>query len=197
MALLAEELVEEWLNRQGYFTIRGTKVGVHEIDLLAIRPTADGIECRHLEVQASVNPISYITKVPQEVQRSTGRAAGSAKARDDEELREGVREWVAKKFDHPKKEKLRRILAPGKWSRELVVNAVKHQREIELLSEAGITIRYLPSIVNELKSADFLLDGASGTHLVDLVAMATEITKRDAQPTAPAGRSAGKPASRR
>ena len=33
MALLAEELVEEWLNRQGYFTIRGIKFGVHEIDL--------------------------------------------------------------------------------------------------------------------------------------------------------------------
>lgn len=182
MALLAEELVEEWLNRQGYFTIRGTKVGVHEIDLLAIRPTADGIECRHLEVQASVNPISYITKVPQEVQRNTGRAAGSARIRDDKELREGVREWVAKKFDHPKKVKLRHLLATGNWSRELVVNAVKHQREIEILSEAGITIRYLPTIVCELKSGNFLLDGASGTHLVDLVAMATLSMQRDAHP---------------
>jgi hypothetical protein len=36
MALLAEEIVEEWLNRNGYFTIRGIKLGVHEIDLLAI-----------------------------------------------------------------------------------------------------------------------------------------------------------------
>lgn len=26
MALLAEEIVEEWLNRQGYFTIRGIKM---------------------------------------------------------------------------------------------------------------------------------------------------------------------------
>jgi len=25
MALLAEELVEEWLNRQGFFTIRGLR----------------------------------------------------------------------------------------------------------------------------------------------------------------------------
>lgn len=36
MALLAEELVEEWLNRNGFFTIRGIKLGVQEIDLLAI-----------------------------------------------------------------------------------------------------------------------------------------------------------------
>jgi len=37
MALLAESLVDEWLNRQGFFTIRGVKHGVGEIDLLAIR----------------------------------------------------------------------------------------------------------------------------------------------------------------
>jgi hypothetical protein len=37
MALLAEEIVEEWLNRHGYFTICGIKMGVHEIDLLAVK----------------------------------------------------------------------------------------------------------------------------------------------------------------
>lgn len=37
MALLAEEIVEEWLNRLGFFRIRGVKIGVHEIDLLAVR----------------------------------------------------------------------------------------------------------------------------------------------------------------
>jgi hypothetical protein len=35
VALLAEELVEECLIRQGYFTNRGIKVGVHEMDILA------------------------------------------------------------------------------------------------------------------------------------------------------------------
>ena len=73
MALLAEEIVEEWLNRQGYFTIRGIKLGVHEIDLLAIRPGPTRLECRHIEVQASVRPISYITRVPVETQKATGR----------------------------------------------------------------------------------------------------------------------------
>ena len=38
MALLAEALVEEWLNRTGYFTIRGIKAGNDEIDLLATDP---------------------------------------------------------------------------------------------------------------------------------------------------------------
>src|SRR3954462_5142122 len=101
MALLAEELVEEWLNRMGYFTIRGLKLGVHEIDLLAVRPGESGLECRHLEVQASVRPVSYVTRVPKEIQKATGRAAGSAKTRTDDELRQGIKEWVHKKFDYP------------------------------------------------------------------------------------------------
>jgi Holliday junction resolvase-like predicted endonuclease len=52
MALLAESLVEEWLNRDGYFTIRGLKHGVGEMDLLAIRPEPEGkIVGMHVEVQ--------------------------------------------------------------------------------------------------------------------------------------------------
>lgn len=172
MALLAEELVEEWLNRQGYFTIRGVKLGVHEMDLLAIRPTGEGLECRQLEVQASVRPVSYITRVPIEVQRRTGRAAGSAKTRGDEELRQGIREWVGKKFDHPDKRRLRRVLAAGAWSRELVVHVVKHERELELIEQAGIKVRRLIDIVADLKKGGLVLDGAAGAHLVDLVAMA-------------------------
>jgi hypothetical protein len=34
MALLAEQIVEEWLTRQGYFTIRGLKIGVEQHPLL-------------------------------------------------------------------------------------------------------------------------------------------------------------------
>ncbi len=42
MALLAESLVEEWLNRQGFFTIRGIKQRISEIDLLAVPPPMPG-----------------------------------------------------------------------------------------------------------------------------------------------------------
>jgi hypothetical protein len=172
MALLAEELVEEWLNRQGYFTIRGIKLGVHEMDLLAIRPSPEGFECRHLEVQASVRPIGYVTKVPREVQRATGRASGSSKARTDAELLDGVREWVEKKFTEPAKAALRAKLAPGPWSRELVAHVVKYEHELELIEASGVRVHRLTDIVRELKRGDLLLQGAAGAHLLDLVAMA-------------------------
>lgn len=172
MALLAEELVEEWLNRQGYFTIRGVKLGVHEIDLLALR-LRDGVpECRHIEVQASVNPVSYITNVPRDVQRGTGRASGSAKHRSDDELRQGIAEWIEKKFDHPPKVRLRARLCDRAWTRELVVHKVKHDRELELMEEAGILVRRLSDIVGEIKhGSSNVLEGASGANFVDLVSM--------------------------
>jgi hypothetical protein len=174
VALLAEQLVEEWLNRQGYFTIRGIKVGVHEMDLLAIRTTPNGFECRHVEVQASMRPVSYITRVPLAVQKATGRSATSSKTRSDDELREGVREWIAKKFDHEAKQSIRTQLAPGPWSRELVVHKVHHAQELELMAKAGITVHQLARVVGDLKENRLMLAGAAGAHLSDLVALAEE-----------------------
>jgi hypothetical protein len=120
MALLAEELVEEWLNRKGYFTIRGIRLGVHEIDLLAVRlKGTEPTECRHIEVQASMNPKSYISKVPVADQRKGHRP--NSILRSDEQLSIGVQEWVHKKYRTPKKVKLMQRLYDGPWTSELVV----------------------------------------------------------------------------
>ena len=75
MAFLAETLVDEWLNRQGYFTVRGLKDGVSEIDLLGVRPGPKGLEACHVEVQASFRPVGYITPITKE------DLAGFAKSR--------------------------------------------------------------------------------------------------------------------
>lgn len=140
------------------------------MDILAIRYTANGIECRHIEVQASVNPVSYITKVPKEIQKQTGRSASSAKSRDEGEIRQGVREWIEKKFDHVEKKKILHQLAPTTWTRELVIHKVKHEIEIGIFAEEGIIVRKLVDVVAELKGKkEALIEGASGTHLVDLI----------------------------
>jgi hypothetical protein len=84
------------------------------MDLLAIRPTPAGIECRQLEVQASLRPVSYISPIPKEIQRLTGgRAPFNAKARDIAELKQGVREWIEKKYNHPEERKVRENLRPA------------------------------------------------------------------------------------
>jgi hypothetical protein len=64
MSLLAESLVEEWLNRNNFFTIRGIKHGVRELDLLGIhRELTGSISGWHVEVQVRFRPIGYIAKI--------------------------------------------------------------------------------------------------------------------------------------
>lgn len=170
MALLAEEIVEEWLNRQGYFTIRGIKMGVHEIDLLAIKYLSESqAECRHIEVQASMRPVSYISRVPKEEQKS-GRAANSAKRSDDELVR-GVSEWVQKKFHRPDKMALMAKLWKGQWSSELVVNVVKSDHELSLIESHNIKVHRLSDIIRSLSTEKFVIGRASGADILDLIHM--------------------------
>lgn len=169
MALLAEEIVEEWLNRQGYFTIRGIRLGVNEIDLLAVKHFENGsVDCRHIDLQASMRPVSYISKVPK-AGRKAGRAPNSAK-RSENELIDGVREWVESKFHSPKKRQLMATLWTGQWSSELVINNVKSEREVVLIAEHGITIRRLKDIVHELQTnSGFVIKSAAGADFIDLI----------------------------
>jgi hypothetical protein len=173
MALLAEEIVEEWLNRQGYFTIRGIKMGVQEIDLLAIR-LGMTTECRHIEVQASMRPVSYISRVPK-VEQKAGRPANSAK-RSDTELIQGVAEWVEKKFHRSDKKALMAKLWNGNWSSELVVNVVKSEHELTLIAKHGIKIHRLNEIVSSLANERFIIASASGSDIVDLIHMGSHIS---------------------
>jgi Holliday junction resolvase-like predicted endonuclease len=55
---MAEQLVEEWLNRQGFFTIRRIREGVGEIDLLGIRSVKNQVEGWHVESQVSFRPVN-------------------------------------------------------------------------------------------------------------------------------------------
>lgn len=170
MALLAEELVEEWLNRQGYFTIRGVKIGVDEIDILSVRFMENSdIEYRHVEVQASMRPVSYISRVPKKIQKQ-GKAPNSA-SRTHDELVIGVKEWVEKKFTRPRKVKLMETLAPAKWSSELVINNVKSQKEVQMIREHGITVIQLSDVLAELRECEFKIKSAAGADFVDLVSM--------------------------
>ena len=173
MSLMAEVVVEEWLNRHGYFTIRGVKIGSDEMDLLAVRPGAAGImEYRHIEVQASVRPVSYITRVPKQVQKETGKTANSA-ARSESELRQSVIEWVDKKYRRDKKVQLIRSLGASNWTCELVVNRVKSEDEVNLIQSHGIKILRLGQIVHELRSNDTIIKAASGSDLLELMHLAS------------------------
>jgi len=178
MALLGEEVVEEWLNRNGYFTIRGIKLGVHEIDLLAFKPSGDGNhECRHIEVQMSVNPVAYISKVPMRIQKERGIGPDNAKTRTAEELEAGILEWVQKKFNHPKKLSLKRKLYNGAWTRELVVNRVRHPEELDIFQAQGIKIWQVEDIVKKMLEGSSVISSASGGDLLNLIQLGEEFSQ--------------------
>jgi hypothetical protein len=164
MALIAEEVVEEWLNRQGFFTIRGVKVGRGEMDLLAIRVRSNRkVECRHVEVQVSVAPIGYIAI----------HQIKSARKRTRAEMKSEARAWVKKKFKDLKKQKVRNELCPtaADWSFHFVHGNVKEEAELAVINGFNVKLHDVRKILREISEpSDRSYDGATGKDLVDLVA---------------------------
>jgi len=158
MALLDEELVGQWLNQQGFFTMRGLKAGLGEMDFLAIRPLENNLECWHVEVTISFRPIGYIG------------GGKSAKRRSEEELQVGVDDWVRKKFTDSKKvERREQVLAGQDWKFVLVCGAVRHQAELEAFEERGIAIYRYQDVLEALVTADKNLVGSDANQIIEIL----------------------------
>jgi hypothetical protein len=173
MALLAETLVEEWLSRQGYFTIRGVKEGVREIDLLAVKPGKNGTvtDGLHVEVQISFRPVAYVTKLTQRLQQELKKAPNSAYHRTDAMLRECVIEWVDKKFRDPRKVHRREALWSGlQWHEVLVHGAVMEPKELRIIRAAGIRLIPLETVLDDLSSGGQSEYTSAGGDLAELIA---------------------------
>ena len=158
MALLDEQLVEEWLNRQNFFTMRGIKSGNDEIDLLAIRPKPEGLECWHVEVQISYRPVNFIG------------GKKNARKRTKNELREGVEQWVAKKFTSPKKAKRRNeILPDAKWRYFLVHAVLKDEAELTIMEELGVELIPYKRVLEDLRSEKKSKSSSAASGIVEML----------------------------
>lgn len=152
MALIAEEVVEEWLNQQGFFTIRGFKVGgSHEMDILAVKIKDGRPDLRHYEVQWSRNPMGYICPLPKDTAKQEGIDRRSVKQRSQGVMRAAAEEWVYKKFRLPMKMELRNELAEGDWSFHFAVNDVKYHAELKCIEAAHIEVVRFDKILSELR----------------------------------------------
>lgn len=152
MALLDEEVVEYWLNNQGFFCMRGIKTGLGEIDFLALRPKELGYECWHVEVTVSFRPIGYIG------------GNTSAKRRTAQETEQGVDDWIRKKFtDERKVEKRQKLLPDVNWRHVLVCAELKHEAELELFKERGIHVVRYRDILSELAASNSQVNSTAGT----------------------------------
>ena len=175
MALLAEVIVEEWLNRQGFFTIRGVHSGVNELDLLAVRISKNDIntvEARHIEVQMSVNPIAYISPLTPAQSKEFEKGKTSAWRRPSEALPISVEAWVNKKFLSKTKVQARDRAWPNlQWSFFLVHGKVRHKEELPLIASHGIELIPFHSILTVLcKNKEGAPKGGAGSDIADMIA---------------------------
>ncbi len=114
MARVAETIPELWLNRQGFFTMRGIESpnGSAELDLVGYHPR-DGVAV-HVEVSASPKP--------------SGQLGGETVAR----LRQGVDAYVQKKYRRGAVEEVRRRTCKDDttWKFMLAHGTLNHEQKV-------------------------------------------------------------------
>jgi hypothetical protein len=174
MALLAESLVEEWLNRLGFFTIRGIKHGINEVDLLGVHKEADGsIVGRHVEVQVSFRPVGYIAKLTDDLAGAgeKRRSRSSAMARTPEQVELCARAWVWAKYRCDAKVRVREQLWPGAtWSFDLVHAVVREPQELTVFQRENVHCHSFWDVISELlQSGKGGFSGSSGGDLAEII----------------------------
>jgi hypothetical protein len=171
MALLAEALVDEWMNRQGFFTVRGIRHGTNEIDLLGVRPTASGLEAWHVEVQASFRPMGYIAPVTDEIARRFPATPKSAKRRPENIVRDCAAAWVHSKFRKADKERTRDRAWPNlTWQFFLVHARSRWPAELEAIAAEGVKLVPLHRVLRELRHEEAVgLRGGAATDLSEII----------------------------
>jgi hypothetical protein len=171
MALLAETLVDEWLNRQGFFTVRGIKHGNDEIDLLGIRPSKSGLEAWHVEVQASFRPIGYISPVTDEIANTFVATPKSAKKRPPEIVKQCAEAWVESKFKRQRKKTAREQAWPGQgWEFVFVHAVVREPEELKAIAACGVRLVPLHEVLQGLEHvAATGIRGGAGTDFSEII----------------------------
>jgi hypothetical protein len=152
MPLLAESLVEEWLNREGYFTIRDVKHGLGEMDLLAVPPESDGVVGRYVEVTVSFRPIGYIAP---ERFGASGSRGSYVRKRTPQQVQVCARAYVGPSFAPLTKFSLRAQLWPGViCSFHLVHGLVRYPDELSAFAHEGVNCHPSYPLLSDLSQRD-------------------------------------------
>jgi len=158
MALIAEAVVQEWLHRDGYFTIRGIRQGIYEVDILAIKydSATSQWKCKHVEVQVSKTPLSYFTKK-------------NAKQLSGDDLKKSVESWFLKKYNRPQFLQLRSQMTGSQECQRLFVHGkIKYSQELLYLQEMGVEVKPFNVVLSELNKPSTYVTGAA-TDIVQLI----------------------------
>ena len=180
---VAKQLVEEWFNRQGFFTVRACRKGHGSFGLLGVRSGMDQqIEGVHCEVHIAFRPVAYVSKLTDADIKKLGVKEGSynhPKRRPDKMLAANVAAWAAKKFSGAEKTQLRNEVWPDlkNWQMVFVHAKLYEEKELVFMKNNQIKTIHVASIANQLQGGRFnaglSVAGLGGTEIAALFAGAS------------------------
>lgn len=136
----AEEVVRCWHYENGFFTLQNRKVGLKEIDMLAINPHTQ--EMRHVEVKVATNPIGAV--------RLRGPMRFSKLS-----LADRVEEYAREKFERVSA-RVVELLNSKDYTKMLVLGRINTRYDDPLLvvkefEKHAIRVMYFDELVGELR----------------------------------------------
>ena len=138
MALIDEEIIQEWLISRGFLTIRGLRKGNREIDLLGVKSTGPNPEYWHIESQVSFKPIGHI-------------GGGGAARQTKREMERRIQGYIDRKFNHPQIVDLREKVTAGvEWKKGFVYAVAAFPYEIECFRNNGVHVYQYREIIRDL-----------------------------------------------
>jgi len=164
MAKIAELIVIEYLNRQGYTTVQSIKKRNREWDVLAVSYQSEPPIAKHYEVQVSFDPVSYLSNK-------------NAKKRSCEEVSKDINAWVEKKFKHKHIQMIRQQFFSMEWEYVVIHVELKDPRELDCLEEMDIKTLSFSEILKQLcaKHPRDLPFTAEGKDIVELIRYAVSL----------------------
>ena len=122
---LIEDVISCWLHSKGYFLIQNLKVGLKEIDILAVKLSGNKIvEKAHIEVQCSDKPICIL----------------GHKYVYEKDVKKGIDIFMIRKFDDKKVVAfIENIIGEGyeKW---LITGKQKDEKSIKEIKRRGVRV---------------------------------------------------------
>lgn len=156
---LIEDIIANWFNSKGYFLIRNLKIGVNEVDILAIKLSnrhqiEDSI---HIEVQCSTKPIGYIG------------GSKSAKKRTSEDVDNGVTDYINKKFNNKKIKDVIEQLIGSKYRKIFICGKLKDEDTLKYFIKNGVEVMRVWEILEKIKFKEEKYKTSAGNRYYQLL----------------------------
>ncbi len=143
----AESLVGAALQSIGYLVIQGIKIGVREIDFLAVKKVGDKLEYFHIEVSISYHPIGVLRK-------------HAAFGTSGDDIENSASEYIDKKFFQPKVcQAIKLIFGTDKYKKMFIHGRLKDYKQLEVFKKKGVGCLPLRELIKEAENSPYRTNG--------------------------------------